>query len=357
MCRDSLSSKSVPDTEMLTLNFQAGGSSSGSAYAVSVGLIPFALGGDGGGSIRIPASFCSIYGLKPTHDRISHAPSANHANTCAVNGPLASDIRSLAAVYQVLATPHPNSDFLPVSPLMLHVSQPASTLEPKFLGVPEDWISWATPRTQQLCYSMLERLSASYGYRLVPIKIPFLIEGQLAHAMTMLTDASTLLPDTHNITYPNRILCALGRTTPSTDYLLAQKLRRLLMQHLAHLFKQHPGMIIVTPTAACEGWRIKNHKKEERFGISDGDTTLETMAYVWMANFCGVPSLVCPVGFAAAEGTGDENVPVGMMGMAEWGAEEELLQWGLDTEALSGDDSVKRRPPIWIDIIARAKAL
>jgi Asp-tRNA(Asn)/Glu-tRNA(Gln) amidotransferase A subunit family amidase len=202
---------------------------------------------------------------------------------------------------------------------------------------------------------MLDKLSTAYNYKLVPIKIPFLVEGQLAHAMTMLTDASTLLPATHNITHPNRILCALGRTTPSTDYLLAQKLRRLIMQHLAYLFKQYPGLIIVTPTAACEGWRIKNHKEEEKYGISDGDTTLETMAYVWMANFCGIPSLACPAGFAAAGGIGEENVPVGIMGMAEWGSEEELLQWGLNVEALSGDDCVTRRPPNWVDVIEKAR--
>jgi Asp-tRNA(Asn)/Glu-tRNA(Gln) amidotransferase A subunit family amidase len=254
-----------------------------------------------------------------------------------------------------MATPHPNSDFSPVSPLTLHVSLPDSSSEPRILGIPADWNSWATPRIQKLYQIMLDKLAKAYNYNLVPIKIPFLVEGQLAHAMTMLTDASTLLPDASNIQHPNRILCALGRTTPSNDYLLAQKLRRLLMQHLSYLFKQHPGMIIVTPTAACEGWRIKNFKQEERYGISDGDTTLETMAYVWMANFCGLPSLACPIGFGADPSTGEENVPIGMMGMAEWGAEEELLQWGLDAEALSGDESVNRKPPIWVDVVERAK--
>ncbi|RDW59188.1 glutamyl-tRNA(Gln) amidotransferase subunit A [Coleophoma crateriformis] len=331
--------------------YYTGASSSGSAYAVSVGLIPFALGGDGGGSVRIPASFCSVYGLKTTHGRISQAPSANHANTCAVNGPLASDIRSLAAVYHVMATPHPTSDFPPTSPISLSVSSPSSPQ--RILGVPDEWISGATPRTQYLCRSMLEKLSTAYNYKLVSIKIPFLVEGQLAHAMTMLADAATLLPSTHNITAPNKVLVALGSVTPATDYLLAQKLRHLLMQHLAHLWKQYPGMIIVTPTTSCEGWPFRHPKSEFKYGLSDGDTTLKTMEYVWMANFCGMPSLALPVGFAKAEGTGEENVPVGMMGMAEWGGEDELLQWGLDAEALSED--VTRRPPIWVDVVEKAK--
>jgi Asp-tRNA(Asn)/Glu-tRNA(Gln) amidotransferase A subunit family amidase len=254
-------------------------------------------------------------------------------------------------MYHIMATPDPNSDWSPISPLKLSLSTPTS--EQKILGVPEEWISWATPRTQHLYRSMLTKLTSAYNYKLIPIKIPFLVEGQLAHAMTMLTDAATLLPSTHNITAPNKVLVALGRTTPSTDYLLAQKLRHLLMQHLAYLFKQHPGMIIVTPTASCEGWPIRDAKEEFRYGLSDGDTTLETMEYVWMANFCGVPSLVVPAGFAPAVGSGEENVPVGVMGMAEWGAEESLLGWGLDVEALSGD--VTRRPPIWVDVVERAK--
>jgi Asp-tRNA(Asn)/Glu-tRNA(Gln) amidotransferase A subunit family amidase len=201
---------------------------------------------------------------------------------------------------------------------------------------------------------MLDQLVKTYNYKLVPIKIPFLVEGQLAHAMTMLTDAATLLPSTHNITAPNKVLVALGSVTPSTDYLLAQKLRHLLMQHLAYLFEKHPGMIIVTPTTSCEGWKVKDWKEEERYGLSDGDTTLETMEFVWMANFLGLPSLSLPVGFGKEEGgNGEENIPIGMMGMAEWGAEEELLGWGLDAESLSEDFS--RRPPIWVDVVERAK--
>jgi Asp-tRNA(Asn)/Glu-tRNA(Gln) amidotransferase A subunit family amidase len=331
--------------------YYAGGSSSGSAYAVSTGLIPFALGGDGGGSIRVPASFCSVYGLKTTHGRISQAPSANHANTCAVNGPLASDIRTLAAMYYVIGTPHPSSHFPLLSSFALSVSPPTSQ-QPKILGVPEEWISWSTTETQELCHSLLDKLVTTYDYKLVPIKIPFLVEGQLAHAMTVLTDAATLLPYTTNITAPNKILVALGSVTPSTDYLLAQKLRQLLMQHLSYLWKQYPRMIIVTPTTSCEGWPIRS-PTELKYGLSDGDQTLKTMEYVWMANFTGVPALVLPAGFAAAAGAMNKNVPVGVMGMGEWGSEDGLLQWGVDADALN--EELLRRPPIWVDVVERAK--
>lgn len=338
--------------------YYTGGSSSGCGYAVASGLIPIALGGDGGGSIRIPASFCSVFGLKPSHGRLSFKPCMNHSSTCAVNGPIAADIASLAAFYQVLGAPDPSSIFPAPSPTILS----PSLRKTKLLGVPEVWFARSTPAIQRLCRSLIDQMVSAHGYTIVPITIPFLAEGQLAHAMTVLTDAATLLPVTHNLTSANRIMIALGTVTPATDYVLAQKLRQLLMQHLAHLFQQHPGMLIITPTTSCAGWKI-GHKSELKYGISDGNSTLKTMEYVWMANFLGLPGLTVPVGYVKPEGSkgaGEEaedetegRVPVGMMAMGEWGAEEELLRWGVEAEVVGGER--RRRPAIWVDVVAKAK--
>ncbi|KAE8352388.1 amidase signature domain-containing protein [Aspergillus coremiiformis] len=331
-------------------DYYTGGSSSGCAYAVSSGLVPIALGTDGGGSVRIPSSFCSVVGLKPTHNRLSHYPNINYASTTSVIGPLAADIRSLAAAYHVLATPGPDTPFPVPGPLSL---APSITRK-KFLGIPEVWFSRATPEVQSLCRSLLDKLVTDKDYTVVPVDIPFLVEGQTAHALTILADASTLLPDTTNITAANRILLALGRTTPATDYLLAQKLRHLLMQHLAALWEEFPGMIIVTPTTACAGWPVVS-PSELKWGLSDGDRTLKTMEYVWLANFTGIPALSVPAGYTSPEGKGspDGTIPVGLMGNGEWGSEEQLLQWGLEVEELAAD--LRERPPIWEDIVQRAK--
>ncbi|TQB68732.1 hypothetical protein MPDQ_002889, partial [Monascus purpureus] len=277
-------------------NYYTGGSSSGCAYAVSAGLVPVALGSDGGGSVRIPSSFCSIMGLKPTHGRLSHHPGVNHANTVSVNGPLAADIRSLSAIYHVAAMPHSSSAFPSPSPLCLS----PSLGRPKVLGIPKAWFAQAAPRVQELCQSLLDRLVSVHGYTLIPIEIPFLVEGQAAHAITILTDAAALLPETSRFTAANRILLALGRATPATDYLLAQKLRQLLMRHLAYLWEKYPGMVIVTPTTGCAGWRIKS-KSELIYGVSDGDQTLRAMEYVWLANFTGIPAITVPAGFAEGQ--------------------------------------------------------
>lgn len=344
--------------------YYTGGSSSGCAYAVSTGLIPIALGGDGGGSIRVPAAFCSAYGLKPSHGRLSHKPGVNYSKTCAVNAALAADITSLTAFYRVIGAPDSacstSSLFPPLRPLAFPPPVPTQSGNGRIIGIPEPWFARSTPAIQRLCRSMLDRLVSTYNYTLIPISIPFLPEGQSAHAMTVLSDAATALPSTHNLTPANKILIALGTVTPSTDYILAQKLRQLLMQHLAYLWKEHPGMTIVTPTTPRAGWRIGRPEVDLKSGISDGDTTQSTMEYVWMANFLGLPALSVPVGFVGAEGeegAGEEadegGIPVGLMGMGEWTDEEGLLKWGAHAETVGADK--RRRPGIWEDVIERAR--
>ncbi|KAH7309209.1 amidotransferase [Stachybotrys elegans] len=322
--------------------YYTGGSSSGSAYAVASGLVPIALGTDGGGSIRIPASFCSVFGLKPTHGRLSYHPGHNHASTSEVNGIIASDIQSLVSAYRVVGQPHPTSGFPPIA-LGLDRS--------KILGIDDDWLQQSTPEVQAIYRSLIKDLQRK-GYSTVSVKIPFVAEGQIAHTLSILNDAGTGIgKHTHLISAPNRIFAAMGRATPATDYLLAQKLRRVLMQHLSYLWKQHPDMILITPTTACAGWPMHS-ESELVYGINDGNRTLQTMEYVWLANFCGVPSLSVPAGYALpSQIAGKEGkVPVGVMAMAEWGREDILLGFGLDVQVLGGERQV--RPPNWVDTIS-----
>lgn len=187
--------------------YYTGGSSSGTGGALGLGLIPVGLGSDGGGSIRIPASYCNVFGLKPTHARVSFWPSENHSNTCAVNGPLAADMESLATLFAVVAEPHPASPFalpgvprLPSPQRLLDAAAP----RPKVLGVCQAWFDDCAPAVRVLCQAMVDALVAKEGYTVVDVDIPYLKEGQMAHAMTVLTDAATLLPKYGNLTWANR---------------------------------------------------------------------------------------------------------------------------------------------------------
>jgi Asp-tRNA(Asn)/Glu-tRNA(Gln) amidotransferase A subunit family amidase len=82
-----------------------GGSSGGSAAAVAAGMVPVALGTDGGGSIRIPASFCGIAGIKPTFGLVPKEPGFRNWRTLSVDGPLARSVADLALMLAVMAGP------------------------------------------------------------------------------------------------------------------------------------------------------------------------------------------------------------------------------------------------------------
>jgi amidase len=83
----------------------AGGSSGGAAVAVAAGMIPFAQGSDGGGSIRIPAGVNGIFGIKPTRGRVSNAPYGGDVTGLGTNGPLARTVRDAAAMLDAMAGP------------------------------------------------------------------------------------------------------------------------------------------------------------------------------------------------------------------------------------------------------------
>jgi amidase len=87
------------------IGFSAGGSSSGSAAVVAAGEVPMALGGDQGGSIRIPASFCGIYGLKPTHGLVPYSGIMPIELTLDHTGPLTATVEDNALLLEVLAGP------------------------------------------------------------------------------------------------------------------------------------------------------------------------------------------------------------------------------------------------------------
>ncbi len=83
----------------------AGGSSGGAAASVAAGMVPLAVGTDGGGSIRIPSAFCGVYGLKPTFGLVPKMPGFRGWPTLSVTGPIAASVRDLALALSVMAGP------------------------------------------------------------------------------------------------------------------------------------------------------------------------------------------------------------------------------------------------------------
>jgi Asp-tRNA(Asn)/Glu-tRNA(Gln) amidotransferase A subunit family amidase len=332
--------------------YYTGGSSGGSGYAVGSGIIAIALGADGGGSIRIPSSYCGIYGLKPSHNRVSGYPTMSLAASTGVLGPMAANMLDLEIAYRVMASIDQENpiqrSFPPPTPL-----QTKSRRE-KVLGIFRPWFDRADDTVRNECTQAIKYLTTKLGYKIVDVNIPFIHEGQVAHAITILGEISTsFLKDVPHLTPANKVLVSVGSKTPAIDFLLAQKLRTLLMQHLGYLFQEHPGLIIVTPTTPNAGWHIEGGKGDLKYGVSDGDQSIKNMEYVWMANFCGLPSITFPVAYADPK-EGDGAIPIGLMGTGEWGSEDQLIEFGYDGESWlsNGYEGGRRRPRNWVDVMA-----
>ncbi|EPS25606.1 hypothetical protein PDE_00540 [Penicillium oxalicum 114-2] len=334
-------------------NYYCGGSSGGSGYAVSAGLVPIALGADGGGSIRIPSSFCGVWGLKPSHGRVSGAPSLSLAPTVGVLGPIAGSIDDLALAYRVMATPAPASQDAISAQFPKPMPLPADHQRAKKIGIVRDWVDRAEAPVKAVFDAALEHYRQQ-GYEIIDISIPYLPEGQRAHALTIMAEIAAGVDPSQvgSLSAPNKVLVSIGMwQITANDFLAAQRLRNLLMQHVSYLFQKHPGLMIFTPTTPIPGWRIEGGETELAYGLSDGKTSVRNMEYVWLANFTGCPAISCPAGY-----TEESNVPIGVMAMGDWGSEEELIAFARD-----GEDLLDRVVPtlgdhsVWEDVLQQAK--
>lgn len=328
-------------------------------------MVPIALGADGGGSIRIPSSFCGLWGLKPSHSRVSAAPTVGLAPTVGVYGPMATSIDDLAVAYRIMAAPPPAAEDPTASifpdPLS-GISSSTPRPKNKTIGIVRDWIDRAEPEIRAVFDKALD-FYRKQGYTIIDISIPYLPEGQRAHVLTIMGEiASGISPqDIRSLSAPNKVLVSMGMwQITAQDFLASQRLRNLIMSHLAHLFQKHPGLLIFTPSTPIPGWKIGSEADLTR-GLSDAKASVRNMEYVWLANFAGCPAISCPGGYV-------NDVPVGVMAMGKWGSEEDLIAFArdgegiLDSAAGGGKEQAQAKglkvpsgeKCLWEDVIAKA---
>lgn len=315
----------------------AGGSSGGSASAVACGLVPLALGADGGGSIRIPSGLCGVWGLKPTAGRVSEYGAYPLCWTVAHVGPIAASPADLALGYAAIAGPDP-MDTTTLSQPGLSLPDLGLGLAGLRVGVDRAWVDEASPDMAQAFYRWMARLEEA-GAVVVPLVVPHRKEMAIAHLVSISAEmACALLP--HLEQQPEafgpeaRAHLAMGRRVSAADYLHAQRLRPMFAQALGALY----GLcdVVISPTTAIAAPLIQ--PEEVPYGSSDLDQLAQLMNYAQAANLTGFPALSVPMGLT------EGGLPLGAQAMAAPWREALLLRFAFGVEALAP----QAQPSCWV---------
>jgi Asp-tRNA(Asn)/Glu-tRNA(Gln) amidotransferase A subunit family amidase len=311
-----------------------GGSSSGPAAAVGSGLVPIALGADGGGSIRIPAALCGVVGLKPTFGRVSEKGAFPICWSVAHVGPLAASAQDCALAYAVCAGPDPADPVSAVGP-PVQVQPLTGQIGGLRLGVYRSWFQDADPEVVKACEAMLAHLEKQ-GAELREIEIPDLEPLRVAHAITIVTEMASALEGVYTsgrqeeLSAETRINIALARTLTGRDYMQAQRARTETIAHFRRVLDLVD--LVVTPATARAAPPIR--REALAHGESDLVTLSELMRFIVAPNFAGLPAISFPAGFTAG------GLPVGMQAIGRWWDEHRLLQL-----AQAAEPAVEARTP------------
>ena len=317
-----------------------GGSSGGSTAALAAGLCSFSLGSDTGGSIRIPASFCGVVGLKPTFGCVSRwgmfplGYSLDHA------GPFAHTVEDAARVYQAIA----GHDARDETTVARSVSLPAFAEEPhlehKKIGVPRNFyyenLDPEIDSAVKKALVTLERL----GAELIPIDVPDMEEFNTIGKLILSAEAtsvhrSRLQHLREDFGDDVRALLEQGETVLATEYVDAQKRRRELVREFNRLFTQVD--LIAAPTAPIAAPKIG--EETVSIGASLVEVRLAVTRLVRAVNLGSWPALSVPCGFTSP------GLPIGLQLMANCFEEKSLLEVGHAYQQAT--EWHRRRPPLY----------
>lgn len=278
----------------------AGGSSTGSAVAVATGLVPFALGGDGGGSIRIPSSLCGVFGIKPTWGRLSRAGDV-FGGTVAHVGPIASSVLDLARSLEATAGADPRDAQTALAPpreagtFARAIGRGVKGLR---VGVVEsEWadVSPAVARAGREAMRALEQDGASLvGVRLQLARwaAP---AGYLAIGMESRAGHRRLLAEGAPFTADLAITYAVLGQMTGTEYLDAQRLRGGLRAEVARAFGDVD--VLALPATGMTAPRANDAEFEQ--GFLDARALDAMCRFMFLGNLTGLPALSAPVGLDA----------------------------------------------------------
>lgn len=274
------------------LNRIAGGSSGGSAAAVASGLVPISLGSDTNGSIRVPASLCGIFGLKPTYARLSRAGAFLFCNSFDHVGPFARSVRDIAAVFDLLQGADGRDPVCTTRPPELCLPQIGQSIDGLRIAIANEYFAkGAEPEA----LAAVERIAQALGVS-QRVTIPEAHRARAAAYVITACEGSNLhfanlqsRPQDFDPATRDRFLA--GAMIPGSWYVQAQRFRRWYSDRLQEIFQTVD--LILAPTTPCVAPLIGQEKM-----IIDGVEVLTRPnlgLYTQPLSFIGLPVLSVPV--------------------------------------------------------------
>ncbi len=305
-----------------------GGSSSGPASSVAARLVAGAVGADGLGSVRFPAAYCGLTGLKPTFGR--SAMDGHHMapiTDLIVSGPLCADAGDCRLLGSVLFGEE-------------LAAGDASGLR---IGVVRDTVSEdVTPEVAAACEAAIEGLREETGGGVREIALPDLEAATLAAILIINSESMNgTTPQRLNRLSPELSPIARGSLKyrmllPAAATVQAQRVRTLMRRRLAALFAEVDA--IAWPTIPAPAPPLEAPVVELPSGTLAADQA--NVRGAALANLTGIPSISMPVGLSA------EGLPIALQLQAAWGADEQLLDAAEALERANGRRWVESLPPL-----------
>lgn len=316
-----------------------GGSSGGSATAVSAGLVPFALGTDTGGSIRQPAAFCGIVGMKLTYGRASRYGLIAMASSFDTPGPMTRNVEDAAILTEVISGFDPKDPTTVKREVPSYIKSLAQSIKGKKIGVISesysDSVETSVKRSFEEARKVFESLGAiveevtlskiKYGIPAYYILVPSEISSNMARfdtvryghqidspesllAMTMQSRAQSLEDEVKR-----RIMLgnyALSSGYYDAYYLKASRVRTLIKQEFSQAFSQFDALIC--PTSPTTAFKL-GEKSDDPLAMYLADY------FTCPVNIAGIPAISVPCG------KDELGLPIGLQIIGDMFAEETVL--------------------------------